>query len=96
MYVQYCQPRDAPTRMLIESTGYDEALEIAKNAAENISVDPQTDGTHIGPLYKIQYDRVQKDSGWLDEGEILLTGACRPRNFEKGWFVNPSFLGSLK
>ena len=28
----------------------------------------------------------------LDEGATLLTGELgRPRNFEKGWFVNPQF-----
>jgi aldehyde dehydrogenase (NAD+) len=85
--------------MLIESNCYDEALEIAKNAAENISVgDPQTDGTHIGPLFdKIQYDRVQKlIQVGLDEGATLLTGGLgRPRNFEKGWFVKPTVFSNV-
>ena len=93
------QSCDAPTRMLIESNCYDEALEIAKNAAENISVgDPQTDGTHIGPLFdKIQYDRVQKMiQVGLDEGATLLTGGLgRPRNFEKGWFVKPTVFSNV-
>ena len=45
----------------LEKKCYAEVLEIAKQAAENISLgDPTKEGDHLGPLFdKIQYDRVQ-------------------------------------
>ena len=52
------QSCDAPTRLLVEKKCYAEVLEIAKQAAENISLgDPTKEGDHLGPLFdKIQYD----------------------------------------
>ena len=56
------QSCDAPTRLLVEKSCYDEVLDLAKKSAEGISVgDPSSEGDHMGPLFdKIQYDRVQK------------------------------------
>ena len=53
------QSCDAPTRLLVERSVYDQALEIAKATAESIQVgNPAEDGDHIGPLFdRIQYDR---------------------------------------
>ncbi|MEC8145662.1 MAG: aldehyde dehydrogenase family protein, partial [Pseudomonadota bacterium] len=69
------QSCDAPTRLLVERSCYDEVLEIARRAAENTSVgDPEQEGEHLGPLFdQIQYDRVQTmiDVG-IDEGARLL------------------------
>ena len=68
---------DAPTRMLVERSCYDEAVQIAKTAGEAIRVgDPTKPGDHIGPQFdKLQYDRVQTliQTG-IDEGATLLVG----------------------
>ena len=55
------QSCDAPTRLLVERSCYDEVLKIAKKTAENQEVgDPTREGDHLGPLFdKIQFDRVQ-------------------------------------
>ena len=93
------QSCDAPTRLLVEESCYKEALEIAKEACENVLVDdPKKEGDHIGPLFdKIQFDRVQTlINAGIDEGAKLLTGGSgRPPNFEKGWYVKPTVFADV-
>ena len=88
------QSCDAPTRLLVENTCYDQAVEIAKRAAESQAVgDPSQEGDHIGPLFdEIQYDRVQAMiQAGLDEGARLLAGGLgKPEGFKTGWFVKPT------
>ena len=46
------QSCDAPTRLLVERSCYEEVLKIAKSAANSITVgDPAQEGDHIGPLF---------------------------------------------
>ena len=93
------QSCDAPTRLLVERSCYDEVLAIAKAAAEGQSVgDPSQDGDHIGPLFdQIQFDRVQgMIQKGIDEGAKLLTGGTgRPDGFDKGWFVKPTIFADV-
>ena len=93
------QSCDAPTRLLVEESCYKEALEIAKEACENVLVDdPKKEGDHIGPLFdKIQFDRVQTlINAGIDEGAKLLTGGSgRPPDFEKGWYVKPTVFADV-
>lgn len=55
------QSCNAPTRMLVEDSFYDRAVEIARETAENTNVgSAHEDGRHIGPLVSdIQFDKVQ-------------------------------------
>lgn len=93
------QSCDAPTRLLVERSCYDEVLEIAKRAADATAVgDPAQEGDHIGPLFdKIQYDRVQKMiKVGIDEGARLLTGGLgKPAGHETGWFVKPTVFADV-
>ena len=93
------QSCDAPTRLLVERGCYDEVLEIARRAAENIAPgDPEQEGDHIGPLFdRIQFDRVQKmiEVG-IDEGARLLAGGPgKPEGYETGWFVKPTIFADV-
>jgi aldehyde dehydrogenase (NAD+) len=93
------QSCDAPTRMLVEQSCYDQVLEIAKSAAEGQAVgDPALEGDHIGPLFdRIQFDRVQSmiQTG-IDEGASLLAGGLgRPQGMDKGWFVRPTVFSDV-
>ncbi len=93
------QSCDAPTRLLVEKSCYDEVLIIAKEAAENISLgNPKEEGDHLGPLFdKIQYDRVQKMiKVGIDEGLTLLTGGLgKPEGFETGWDTKPTIFADV-
>ena len=93
------QSCDAPTRLLVERSCYDEVLKIAKLAAEATAVgDPAQEGNHIGPLFdRIQYERVQAmiQKG-LDEGATLLAGGLgKPEGFETGWYVKPTIFADV-
>ncbi|WP_241480977.1 aldehyde dehydrogenase family protein [Leisingera sp. ANG-M6] len=93
------QSCDAPTRMLVERSCYDQVLEIARAAAEGQAVgDPSQEGDHIGPMFdRIQYDRVQTmiQKG-IDEGATLLAGGLgRPEGLDKGWYVRPTVFAGV-
>jgi aldehyde dehydrogenase (NAD+) len=93
------QSCDAPTRMLVERSCYDEVLEIAHRAAMGQAVgDPNQEGDHLGPLFdRIQYDRVQAlIQVGIDEGaRVLCGGTGKPEGFETGWFVRPTIFADV-
>ena len=93
------QSCDAPTRLLVERSCYDQVLEIARAAGESIIVgDPQQEGDHIGPLFdKIQYDRVQAMIRvGIEEGARLLTGGPgKPEGFDRGWYAKPTIFADV-
>ena len=93
------QSCDAPTRLLVERSCYEEVLEIAKRAANSITVgDPAQEGDHVGPLFdQIQFERVQTmiQKG-LDEGANLLTGGLgKPEGYKTGWYVKPTVFADV-
>ena len=93
------QSCDAPTRLLVERSCYGEALRIAKQTADSITVgDPTQEGDHIGPLFdKIQYDRVQAmiKVGLAEGATLLAGGPGRPEGLAKGWFVKPTIFADV-
>ena len=87
------QSCDAPTRLIVERSCYDQVLQIAKSTAQNQEVgDPTKEGDHLGPLFdKIQFDRVQNmiDVG-MKEANLLIGGLGKPDGLEEGWYVKPT------
>ena len=93
------QSCDAPTRMLVEKSCYDQVLDIARSAAEGQAVgDPEEEGDHIGPMFdQIQFDRVQSmiQKG-IDEGATVLAGGLgRPEGMDMGWYVRPTVFADV-
>ena len=93
------QSCDAPTRLLVERSCYDEVVQIARQAAADTAVgDPEDEGEHIGPLFdQIQFDRVQAMIRvGIDEGATLLAGGPgKPDGHETGWFVKPTIFSDV-
>ena len=93
------QSCDAPTRLLVERSCYDEVVLLAKQAAEATLVgDPEEEGDHIGPLFdQIQFDRVQAMIHvGIEEGATLVAGGPgRPDGLEKGWYVRPTIFADV-
>ena len=88
------QSCNAPTRMLVERSRYDEAVEQAKDAAEATQVNAASqEGRHIGPLVsEMQFNKVQDliQKG-IDEGARLVTGGVgRPEGLNRGFYVRPT------
>ena len=88
------QSCNAPTRMLVEKSIYNEAVERVKKFANNMKVgDPKKEGEHIGPVVsEVQYEKIQSliQKG-IDEGAKLVAGGVgKPDGINKGYFVKPT------
>jgi aldehyde dehydrogenase (NAD+) len=93
------QSCDAPTRLLVQRSVYDQAVEIAKRVGREVSVgNPEEAGEHIGPLVSdIQYGRVQTliEAGIAEGAELLVGGPGKPEGFETGYFVKPTIFAGV-
>ena len=93
------QSCNAPTRMLVPKERHQEAIEIAKEASESITVgNPEDDQTQLGPVISdVQFNKVQHliQSG-IHEGAMLVTGGMgRPDGLSKGYFVKPTVFAEV-
>jgi aldehyde dehydrogenase (NAD+) len=89
------QSCNAPTRMLVPNSRLQEALTIAKSAAEATTVGAPDSGATIGPVISAtQWDKIQTliHKG-LEEGATLVAGGPgKPAGLEKGYYVKPTVL----
>ncbi len=93
------QSCNAPTRMLVERSIYDQVVALAKTIGESQAVgSPAEQGRHIGPLVSaLQFQRVQAlINAAQDEGAItLIGGPGKPAGFEKGYYVRPTIFSDV-
>ena len=93
------QSCNAPSRMLVQSSVYDQAIKIAKIAAEDIAVDqPTKEGGHLGPLSsRVQFDKVQGlIKKGIEEGANVVTGGPgKPDGLDIGYFVKPTVFSGV-
>ncbi len=93
------QSCNAPSRMMVEASLYDTAVEIAKDVAENVQVGMSSEGgRHIGPVVNdVQWKKIQAliETG-LSEGARLVTGGLgRPDGKDTGYFVRPTIFADV-
>lgn len=93
------QSCDAPTRMLVPRDRHDEALSIAKVAAEEFRTgDPNSADTNLGPVVSdVQFGKIQGliETG-IEEGATLVTGGLgRPDGLNRGYYVRPTVFGNV-
>ena len=93
------QSCNAPTRMLVEASAYDRAVEIAGAVATQVRLgDPAQPGPHIGPVVsKAQFDKIQRliQTG-IDEGASLVCGGPgRAEGFNRGYYVRPTIFANV-
>ena len=93
------QSCNAPTRMLVEKSMYNEAVERLKKYTEKFEVgDPKKEGEHIGPVIsETQYNKIQTlIKKGIDEGAKLVAGGPgKPEGLEKGYFVKPTVFADV-
>ncbi len=93
------QSCNAPTRMLIEQSAYDEAVVIAARVAKEVELgDPKEKGAHLGPVVsKMHYDKIQGlIQAGIDEGARLVAGGTgRADGFERGYYVKPTIFAGV-
>ena len=93
------QSCNAPSRMLVHSSVYDKAVEIAKQTAAQVAVDdPIKEGGHLGPLSsRVQFDKVQGliEKGIEEGAELVVGGPGKPEGFATGYFVKPTVFAGV-
>ncbi|MDB0032966.1 aldehyde dehydrogenase family protein [Amylibacter sp.] len=93
-YINTGQSCDAPTRLIVERSCYEQVLKIAKSVGEAVKVgDPLLEGDHLGPLVsEIQYGRVQAmiEKGIKEGATLLVGGLGKPDGYDKGYWVRPT------
>jgi aldehyde dehydrogenase (NAD+) len=94
------QSCNAPSRMLVERSVYEETVAKAAEVAQSIKVGPAHEhGSHIGPVVnKRQWEQIQ---GYIqkgiDEGARLVAGGPGlPENFNRGFYVKPTIFADVK
>ena len=93
------QSCNAPTRMLVEQSIYDESIERLRKYASEFKVDdPNKNGEHIGPVIsETQFNKIQGliQKG-IDEGAKLVAGGIgKPDGLKDGYYVKPTVFADV-
>jgi len=92
------QSCNAPTRMLVHQSRYEEAIETAAAVANATHVGPASEeGRHIGPVVsKAQFDKIQTliETG-MSEARLVAGGLGRPDGLNRGYYVRPTVFADV-
>ena len=86
------------TRIVVPRSRHDELVEALASTFSQVRVgDPFEDQTQMGPLVASrQRDRVEGYiAKGIADGARLATGGGRPKDLERGWFVEPTVFGNV-
>ncbi|WP_195179601.1 aldehyde dehydrogenase family protein [Mesorhizobium sp. INR15] len=90
---------NAPTRMLVERSAYDLAVETAARAARETGVaSAHLSGDHIGPVVsKPQWDKIQDliQQGISEGARLVAGGPGLPEGLNRGYFVRPTVFADV-
>ncbi len=93
------QSCNAPTRMLVERSIYDQAVETAAEIAGKIGVGPASEpGRHIGPVVnKTQWDKIQDmiEVGINEGARLVAGGPGLPEGVNRGFYVRPTVFADV-
>ncbi len=92
------QSCNAPTRMLVHKSRYDEAVATAAEVANNTRVGPASEeGRHIGPVVsEAQFNKIQGliEIG-ISEARLVAGGLGRPDGLNRGYYVKPTVFADV-
>ncbi|HEY0620572.1 MAG TPA: aldehyde dehydrogenase [Kribbella sp.] len=86
------------TRVLAPRSRYDEVVDTITGLATSLRLgDPMDPATQMGPLVSSrQRDRVESYiAKGLSDGARLTTGGGRPKELDRGWFVEPTVFANV-
>jgi aldehyde dehydrogenase (NAD+) len=93
------QSCNAPSRMLVPTKLYEEAIRIAKSVAQQPVVgDPKADGITMGPVAnKGQFEKIQRllQMGIAEGATVVVGGPGRPSGIDQGYFVRPTVFANV-
>jgi aldehyde dehydrogenase (NAD+) len=100
MFSNSGQSCNAPSRMLVPATRYEEAVAIASAATGKTVVgDPLAESTHIGPVVsESQYNKIQGliEKGIAEGARIAAGGPGKPAGLETGYYVKPTVFRDVR
>ena len=92
------QSCNAPTKMLVSSKNYDQAVEVAGITAKNTTVGDPHGEFRIGPIAnKVQYEKILRliELG-IEEGATLVAGGTeKPEGCDQGYYVQPTVFANV-
>ena len=92
------QSCNAPTKMLVSSKNYDQAVEVASLTAKNTTVGDPHGEFRIGPIAnKVQYEKILRliELG-IEEGATLVAGGVeKPEGCDQGYYVQPTVFANV-
>ncbi len=93
------QSCNAPTRMLVHRSRYDDAIATAAEIAEQTAVDVAAhEGRHIGPVVSdVQWNKIQGliAAGEQEGARLIAGGTGRPEGLDAGYFVRPTVFADV-
>ena len=93
------QSCNAPTRMLVERSIYDQTVDTAAEIATKLGVGPAAEpGRHIGPVVnKTQWVKIQEmiDVGIKEGARLVAGGPGLPEGVNRGYFVRPTVFADV-
>ena len=93
------QSCNAPTRMMVEASSYDAAVETAAMIANKTPVDSASvEGQHIGPVVsELQYNKIQAmiEEGIAEGARLVAGGPGRAGDHQKGYYVKPTVFADV-
>jgi len=93
------QTCSAWTRLVVPRDRHDEALELARAAAERLTLGhPLADGTRLGPLASAAQQASVRDYiqlGLAEGAELILGGPEQPAGLPEGFYVRPTIFGGV-
>jgi len=94
------QSCNAPTRMLVHDSFYDEAVAIAARVADSLAVgDPQSPETFMGPVAgRKQFETVTGyiETGLAEGARLAAGGLGRPEGLDRGFYVKPTIFADVR
>ncbi|MEO9338426.1 aldehyde dehydrogenase family protein [Mesorhizobium sp. SB112] len=93
------QSCNAPTRMFVERSIYDQTVETAAKVAKETQVaSAHQAGKHIGPVVsKLQWDKIQGliEQGISEGARLVAGGPGLPEGVNRGYFVRPTVFADV-
>jgi len=93
------QSCDAPTRLLVERSIYEDTVALAATMVPEFKVgDPAEEGDHLGPVIsELQYEKIEGhiERGIADGARLVAGGPGKPEGFETGYFVKPTVFADV-
>jgi aldehyde dehydrogenase (NAD+) len=94
MFSNTGQSCNAPSRMLVPQSLYEEAVTLAASVAQNVHPgDPLNPETRMGPVVsEVQYNKIQGliEKGLEEGAQLVIGGPGKPEGLETGYYVKPT------